>query len=276
MKIKILYILSMLFVLSCSNSNKDKVWCKIIRGVDRDILHIKNVSFIPYNQEIIIKQTQEVKQHFGMEGQESKIDIDIFDLITRKKLHSFSVDADKIHFSNLNYYLTTKYGCCAAPHELEMGEIWKDNVFLRAEDEVFAINRQLYFGFTNAVRNNEGILGELNFARGYDHNTSFKPDKKLIFKVRNKELKKEYYYLSPTITLVAPNSIPHWTSCSLYKNISFSGKLEEINHNIIKIDFVFGGDTERAATVDIPLQNGYIFGNRNFEQLIYVDDYLKN
>ena len=304
MKTRNLYILLMLFVLSCSKSEKQsgktasfpqttianaqqdtitnvltdsfndkgESWYQVIKDTTR----IKNVTFSPYLQ-FIIKQTQEIKLISNYEGQESKIDIDIFDLTTDKKIRSFSVDADDIHFSTLNYYLTTKYGCCAEPNELEMGEIWKDNVFLRADNEIYVINQHIYFGFTNVWNSKEGILGELNFARGYNGYTNFKSDKKLIFKVRDKELVEEYCDLCTTITLVAPTPdwTPHFVCLSRLKSVWLPGRLEEINHNIIKIDFVFGGDTERTASVDIPLQNGLIFGNRNFEQIIYVDDFLK-
>jgi len=304
MKTRNLYILLMLFVLSCSKSEKQdgetasfsqntivnaqqdttlsvvteifkgESWYKVIQDDDYTTTHIKNVTFTPLftgGRSVIIKQTQEIQIVSGFEGQESNINIEIFDRNTNEKLRSFSVDADKIDFA-LNFYLTTKYGCCAAPNELELGEIWTDNVFLRAENDVFAINRQLYFGFTTVWNSKEGILGELNFARGHDNNRSFKPDKRLTFKVRDKELMERYCEVCTEISFIVPDSIPHSIGCSLYRSIWFPNGLEQINHNVIKVEFEFGAE---LVTVNIPIQNGLIFGNRNFEQIIYVDDFLK-
>lgn len=249
---------------------------------DVGTIYIKNVTFSEHlSEEVIFKETQTIKKYADLESQESTIDIDIIDLKTSKIKRSFSVFADKIEFDGFfNFYLAKKYGCCGSPNTFEMGELWKDNVFLRCENNIFEIklsNLQFYFGFINIYNDKTGKIGELTFVHKNRDKYSYQIANKLIFKVKNEELRKKYYDLSTEINFLAYDINSKLEEYYPYKILSLWNlkydSFSEVYLDVIRIEFSF---EDEPTTIAIPIQNGYLFGNKSKKQIIYLDDYVLN
>jgi hypothetical protein len=46
-----------------------------------------------------------------------------------------------------------------------------------------------------------------------------------------------------------------------------------LNFTALKIEFEIEGED---VTIEIPIKNGYLWGNKNPEQVIYIDGYLNS
>jgi len=270
--------------------NKSESYYEIIKPEDEEAygnisVFIKNVTFTAHlgkEKNVIFRQTQTIKRYAILEGQESKIDVDILDLKTSEKKRSFSVVADEIDFDGyFNCYLATKYGMT---NEFEMGELWKKNVFLRCENNVFIIKISpyinFYLGFMGFINiEKTGIAGELTFIHQDTDKYSYTIANKLILKIKDNELRKKYIPISTEIDFIAPDREHSIREHYPYKILtvwnSYQKSFSEVNLNVLKIVCEISDENNDEAIIEIPIQNGYLFGNKSKEQIIYLDDYIK-
>jgi hypothetical protein len=255
---------------------------------------INNISYsenyLNYQNDLshyILKTTHLTKTHRGQEGQYSSIKVEIFNIPDSKLISTIETESDDISIFT-DFYKTGKYGCCGAEDYYELTSLWKNETFLKFNSNYYYIeipNARIhfYFGFLSDARNDKNlILGELYFAHSIPKSVpgkslishDFKIVNKLIFKAKDKDLYDRIVPFCPSMTLMKNTEedqlidYPDHQELRLWSYDDWKG-LEGINFNGLKLEF----SNDTIIPVEIPIQNGYLFGNPdNFDKIIYIEE----
>jgi len=247
-------------------------------------------NFLNYQNELnyfIVKKSQILKTKGGFERQESSITVEIFNIHDSKKISTIKTTADDISIYE-DYYRTVKYGCCGSGNYYELSSLWNNKIFLKYKSEYYFIvipnaHIQFYFGYsTDSFDDKSLTIGELNFAYSLPKSvpgknnisSEYKMVNKVIFKAKKREIFEKVTSVSPVMTLVKNNEkdqlieYPDHQELTLWSYDNCK-RLKGINILGLKLQFL----NDKIIPIDIPIKNGFLFGDaNNFYKIIYLDE----
>ena len=262
-----------------------------IRHERKDTAFYAFLNYKNEKQKFIIRQTQTTE--YTMEDMYyhwSEIKIEIYDSLNIKKLRSFTKNIDEIKF-NLNYIMSIINGCCGMDNKGEFSDIWQNNTYFKFSYKYYTIkipnnSTNLYLGFLflydfNTLNYGELYLAHENLTENSDFLT-YKLVNKVALKVKDQKLWNElspYQYLKlDTISdkdtiFEKENDYNINVILNSYKDLQ---NTKNLNFSSFKLILSENENVEDDITIEIPIQNGYLFGDKSKEQIIYLDDYIKN
>jgi hypothetical protein len=271
--------------------NQDQSYIKYYMNGKNNVI-IRNISYsVNYlNHEhdlddYIIKQTHQTNSVMGQEGKDSKVILDIFSISDSKLIRTIAKRADDIDISS-NFLKSTKYGCCGAEDYSELAEIWQDNTFLTYNGKYYFVDipnarLEFFLGYLSDARNKDKLIhGELHFAQSFgtlDPNSKYYTNKyraisKIIFKAKTKLIFDKIVPFSPEITLLKNTEKDQIVEHQDHQELSLWSYNEHKNLdgiNFIAMRLTFQNDT--TIIFDIPIKNGFLFGDDSPERIIYID-----
>ena len=258
-------------------------------------------AFLNYENEykkFIVKQTQTTERTMeDMYYYWSEIKVEIYDSLNNKKLRSFTKNIDEIKLCT-NYAISIINGCCGKEDEGEIFDIWQDKTLLKFSPKYYMIEKQdntiLFLGYIPSYKpyDDSEIYGEFDLGYLYlahKYVTNISPTlcygnlvNKVIIRARDIKLKSNAYYLpniktSSDFVKVIPSS-DGFSYNRKTQQLCLLGKVDYNNFTALKLHFVENLDDDnmnKIVSIPIKIQNNYIFGNKNREQIIYLDDYIK-
>lgn len=261
--------------------------------VDSNATQIKNVfyseQYLNKDNEFanyIVKQVQEITTIRGQEGQHSKITLDIFNIADGKLVKTISKLTDELSIFS-EYTHSIDYGCCGSENYNELSALWTGETFLKYNSKYYFIeipnaHTSFYLGYLADTRNERDlIIGTLYLAHSLPalkpgkntYSSSFKNVNKIVFKVKTKELFEKISPFTPTMTLVRHTSKDQLIEHSDHQELrlwTFDGFTDLKGINFIGLQIQF--ESDHMLPMEIPIKNGLLFGDNNYERTIYVNE----